>query len=121
MSEETGDAPLDVELKELNSLHYPRTNQLARISLFIAVGATIGGFYPAFATDYSWMNLFLFCLVLISAFGAFCGHCACRQLRARRYNQEGIAMAVFGLIFCYVYLGLGAFLLWVSLVGILGV
>ena len=45
-------------------------------------------------------------LFLTSTFGAFCGHCACKQIRARRPHQTGTGMAVFGLIGCYICIGL---------------
>ena len=71
----------------------------------MGIGVIVGGIYITFAADHDEITLgFLLALVLASAFGAFCGHFSCRQIRARRPHQKGKAMAVFGLIGCYVYI-----------------
>ena len=90
----------------------PTTNQLAKVSFFSAIGVTLA-FWSLIVTNDTWVILILFCIVLICAFGVFCGHCACVQLKRRKYTQEGIAMAVSGMIFCYIYLGLSSLILWV--------
>ena len=100
--EEPSDAPLEVGP---NPRLFPRINQLARISFFIAIGNILGGIY-IFCGGPNLFEFFLIALFLTSAFGAFCGHCACKQIRTRRPHQEGKAMAVFGLIGCYAYIGL---------------
>ena len=100
-AEEPSDAPFEVGP---NPWLFPRINQLARISFFIAIGAILGGLYILYAEP-SIMDLFLIALFLTSVFGAFCGHCACKQIRARRPHQKGKAMAVIGIIGCYVCMG----------------
>mgnify|MGYP001202953114 CR=1 FL=1 len=102
-AEEPSDAPFEVGP---NPRLFPRINQLARISFFIAIGAILGGLYILYAEP-SIMDLFLIALFLTSVFGAFCGHCACKQIRARRPHQKGKAMAVIGIIGCYGCLCLG--------------
>mgnify|MGYP002882840707 CR=1 FL=1 len=106
--EEPSDAPLE---EGPNPRLFPRINQLARISFFIAIGNILGGIY-IFCGGPNLYEFFLIALFLTSAFGAFCGHCACKQIRTRRPHQEGKAMAVFGLIGCYVYIGLCFFGFW---------
>ena len=91
----------------------PTTNQLAKVSFFSAIGVTLAFLSLVVTRNDTWVILILFCIVLICAFGVFCGHCACVQLKRRKYNQEGIAMAVSGIIFCYIYLGLSGWILWV--------
>tara|TARA_B100001093_G_scaffold404509_1_gene392644 strand:- start:305 stop:664 length:360 start_codon:yes stop_codon:yes gene_type:complete len=104
--EESSDAPFEIPL-------CPRINQLARISFFIGIGDVIGGIYILFVNeDVNIVPLLLIALFLTSIFGAFCGHCACKQIRKRRPHQEGKAMAVFGLIGCYIYIGLCFFRFW---------
>ncbi|HAO96196.1 MAG: hypothetical protein CMP26_08355 [Roseibacillus sp.] len=90
----------------------PTTNQLAKVSFFSAIGVTFAWGSLTVEAVNSSADLILFCVVLISAFGAFCGHCACVQIKRRKYNQEGIAMAVSGIIFCYIYLGWSGWILW---------
>ena len=98
---------------ESNPKLFPRVNKLARISMFIAISATIGGIYVLpLGWNYYLTLIFLLSLVSTSAFGAFCGHCAFRQLRARRPHQKGKAMAVIGIIGCYICIGWGLFLFW---------
>ena len=108
--EEPGDAPLeDVPNQRL----FPRINQLAKISFFIGIGDVIGGVYTIFGNgDVDMVPLLLIALFPTSAVGAFCGHRACKQIRARRPHQKGKALAVFGLIGCYVYLGFFFFGFW---------
>tara|TARA_B100001057_G_scaffold485587_1_gene565501 strand:- start:1357 stop:1716 length:360 start_codon:yes stop_codon:yes gene_type:complete len=104
--EESSDAPFEIPL-------CPRINQLARISFVIGIGDVIGGIYILFVNeDVNIVPLLLIALFLTSIFGAFCGHCACKQIRKRRPHQEGKAMAVFGLIGCYIYIGLCFFGFW---------
>ena len=95
--EEPSDGPFETGP---NPRLFPRINQLARISFFIAIGAILGGLYILFA-GHSIMELFIIVLFLTSVFGVFCGHCACKQISARRPHQKGKAMAVVGLIGCY--------------------
>ena len=60
-AEEPSEAPLEVKF---NPGQFPRINQLARISFFIAIGATIGGIYILYAADYDNLTaLLLFSLV----------------------------------------------------------
>ena len=54
----------------------------------------------------------LIAIFLTSAFGAFSGNCACKQIRTRRPHQTGKGMAVFGLIGCYVCIGFFFFGFW---------
>ena len=103
-AEEPSDAPLE---EAPNPRLFPHINQLAKISLCIGIGDVIGGIYIIFGNgDVNMAPLLLIALFLTSLFGAFCGHCACKQIRTRRPHQKGKAMAVFGLIGCYVYIGL---------------
>ena len=98
--EEPSDAPLE---EGPNPRLFPRINQLAKISFCIGIGDVIGGIYIIFGNgDVNMVPLLLIALFLTSLFGAFCGHCACKQIRARSPHQKGKAMAVFGLIGCYV-------------------
>ena len=61
---------------------FPRINQLARISFFIAIGDILGGIYIGSTADYDERTaVFCLCLVLTSALGAFCGHCAWCSVR----------------------------------------
>ena len=108
--EERSDSPL----KEVpNPRLFPRINQLAKVSFFIGIGDVIGGIYIIFGSgDVNMFPLLLIALFLTSVFGAFCGHCACKQIRARSPHQKGKTMAVFGLIGCYVYIGLCFFGFW---------
>ena len=93
---------------EPNPRLFPRINQLARISFVIGIGDLIGGIYILFVNeDVNMVPLLLIALFLTSIFGAFCGHCACRQIKARRPHQKGKAMAVTGIIGCYGCLCLG--------------
>ena len=102
--EEPSDTPLE---EGPNPRLFPRINQLARISFFIGIGDILGGIYIGSTADYDERTaVFCLCLVLTSALGAFCGHCACKQIRARRPHQTGKGMAVFGLIGCYACIGL---------------
>ena len=107
-AEEPSDAPFEVGP---NPRLFPRINQLARISFFIAIGDILGGIYIFYGGP-ELFEFFLIALFLTSAFGAFCGHCACKQIRARGPHQKGKAMAVFGLIVCYVCIGCFFFGLW---------
>ena len=92
---------------------FPRINQLAKICFFIGIGDVIGGIYTIFVNgDVDMVPLLLIALLPTSVVGAFCGHFACKQIRARRPHQKGKAMAVFGLIGCYVYLGVFFFGFW---------
>ena len=102
--EEPGDAPLE---EVPNQRLFPHTNQLAKISFFIGIGDIIVGIYMFFiGLEYDVVLWWLIALFLTSVFGAFCGHCACKQIRTRRPDQTGKGMAVFGLIGCYVCIGL---------------
>ena len=96
--------PSEASLEEVpNTRLFPRINQLAKISFFIGIGDVIGGIYTIFGNqDVDMFTLLLVALFPTSAFGAFCGHCACKQIRTRRPHQTGKGMAVFGLIGCYV-------------------
>ena len=96
---EPSDAPLE---EGPNPRLFPRINQLARISFFIAIGDILGGIYIGSTADYDERTaVFCLCLVLTSALGAFCGHCACKQIRERRPHQKGTGMEVTGIIGCY--------------------
>ena len=108
------DEPSDAPLKEVaGSRLFPRINQLAQISFFIGIGDVIGGIYIILGEgSVNMAPLLLIALLLTSAFGAFCGHCACKQIRARRPQQKGKTMAVVGLVGCYLYLGLSFFGFW---------
>ena len=97
--EESSDAPLE---EVPNPRLFPRVNQLAKISFFIGIGDVIGGIYIGSTADFDERTaLCCLCLILTSAFGAFCGHCACKQIRERRPHQKGTGMAVIGIIGCY--------------------
>ena len=86
---------------------FPRINQLAKISFCIGIGDIVVGIYMFFiGLEYDVVLWWLIALFLTSVFGAFCGHCACKQIRTRRPHQTGKGMAVFGLIGCYVCIGL---------------
>jgi len=101
-AKEACDAPFE---EGPNPRLFPRINQLSRTSFCIAIGATLGGLYVLIGEGGGYWNislLFLIALVLTSAFGAFCGHCACKQIRERRPHQKGVAMAVIGKIGCYI-------------------
>lgn len=107
--------PSDVPLEaESNPKLLPRVNQLAKISMYIAIVATIGGIcvIPLVWDYYLETLIFLLFLVSTSASGVFFGHCAYRQLRVHRPHQKGKAMAVIGIIGCYVCTGWGLFLFW---------
>ena len=108
------DEPSDAPLKEVaGSRLFPRINQLAKISFFIGIGDVIGGIYIIFGEgSVNMAPLLHIALLLTSAFGAFCGHCACKQIRARRPLQKGKTMAVVGLVGCYLYIGLSLFGFW---------
>ena len=110
----TREEPGDVPLEEVpNQRLFPHINQLAKISFFIGIGDLIGGIYTIFGNgDVNMVPLLLIALLPTSVVGAFCGHFACKQIRARRPHQKGKAMAVFGLIGCYVYLGVFFFGFW---------
>ena len=115
MKKETGDASVEAQL---NPGQFPRIHQLARISFFMGIGVIVGGIYITFAADHDEITLgFLLALVLASAFGAFCGHFSCRQIRARRPHQKGTAIAVIGFSGCYVCLGWSLFIFWVLMQG----
>ena len=97
--EEPSGAPLE---EVPNPRLFPRINQLAKISFFIGIGDVIGGVYTIFGNgDVDMVPLLLIALFPTSAVGAFCGHCACKQIRARRPHQKGTGMAVIGIIGCY--------------------
>ena len=101
-SEEPSDAPLE---EGPDPRLFPRINQLARISFYIGIGCIVGGICLGFTADYD-ERTFYFCLglLLTSAFGAICGHCAHRQFMVRRPYQKGEAMLNIGLIECYLSL-----------------
>ena len=104
-------APSDAPLEEgPNPRHFPRINKLARISFFIGIGNVMGSFFALalliLGRDSLWIFIaqwLLIALLATALVGAFCGHCACIQIITRRPHQKGKAMAVFGLIGCYVY------------------
>tara|TARA_B100000900_G_C20485824_1_gene677419 strand:+ start:33 stop:392 length:360 start_codon:yes stop_codon:yes gene_type:complete len=98
---------------------YPRINQLARISFYIGIGCIVGGIYLGFTAEFD-ERTFYFCvgLLLISAFGAFCGHCAHKQYMVRRPHQKGEAMFNIGLISCYLSLVWGIVVLGLFLAGV---
>ena len=103
-AEESSGAPFE---EGPNPQQFPRINQLAKISFWIGIGDIIVGIYMFFiGLEYNIVLWWLSALFLTSTFGAFCGHCACKQIRARRPHQTGTGMAVFGLIGCYGCLGL---------------
>ena len=89
----------------------PTTNQLAKVSFFSAIGVTIAWGSLTVEAVNSSADLILFCVVLISAFGAFCGHSALRQFEARRPYHEGRGIAVIGIIGCYLSIGVSLFLI----------
>ena len=108
--EEPSDAPFE---EGPNPRLFPRINQLAKISFCIGIGDIIVGIYMFFiGLEYDVVLWWLIALFLASAFGAFCGHCACKQIRTRRPHQTGKGMAVFGLIGCYVCIGLFFYGFW---------
>ena len=94
---ESSDAPFEVRL-------CPSINPLAMISFVIAISAILGGIYILYE-GHSIFVPFILILILSSVFGAFCGHRACKQIRARRLHERGTAMAVIGIIGCYVCIG----------------
>ena len=107
---ESSDAPF---VEGPNPRLFPRINQLAKISFFIGIGVIIGGIYTIFGNgDVNMVPLLLIALLPTSVVGAFCGHFACKQIRVRNPHQKGKAMAVFGLVGCYVYLGVFFFGFW---------
>lgn len=111
-SEKRSEASLEVES---DTKHLLRNNRLAKISMYIAIVTTIGGIcvIPLVWDYYLETLIFLLFLVSTSAGGAFFGHCAYRQLRVRRPHQKGKAMAVIGIIGCYLCcIGWGLFLIW---------
>lgn len=111
-TKEPSEAPIEVEL---NPKLFPHVNRLAKISMYIAIVTTIGGIcvIPLVWDYYLETLIFLLFLVSTSAGGAFFGHCAYRQLRVRRPHQKGKAMAVIGIIGCYLCcIGWGLFLFW---------
>ncbi len=115
MKKKTGGASVEAQL---NPGQFPSINQLARISFSMGIGVIVGGIYITFAADYDNITAaFLLALVLASAFGAFCGHVSCRQIRARRPHQKGTAIAVIGISGCYVCLGWSLFIFWVLMQG----
>ena len=56
--------------------------------------------------------LLLIVLFATAVGGVVCGHCACEEIRTRKLHQKGIAMAVFGLIVCYVSIGVFFYGFW---------
>jgi uncharacterized membrane protein YfcA len=95
--EESSDAPFDVRL-------CPSINPLAMISFVIAIGAILGGIYILYEGHGIFVP-FILILIVSSVFGALSGHRACKQIRARRPHEKGTAMAVIGIIGCYVSIG----------------
>ena len=114
--EDPSDMPLE---EEPNPRLFPRTNQLAKISFFIGIGCMVGGVLLGFTAEFD-ERTFVFCLglLLTSAFGAFCGHCAHRQFMVRRPHQKGEAMFNIGLIGCYLSLMWGIIVLGSFLAGV---
>lgn len=114
--EERTDTPSE---EEPNPQLFPRINQLARISFYIGIGCIVGGIYLGFTAEFD-ERTFYFCvgLLLISAFGAFCGHCAHKQYMVRRPHQKGEAMFNIGLISCYLSLVWGIVVLGFFLAGV---
>ena len=113
---EPSDAPLE------EGPNPPRINLLAMISLFIGIGAPIGFCYIAlkFFVAYDMAPLLLIANLATATVGAFCGHCARKQIRTRRPHQNcevmGEVMAGFGLLGCYVCIGLALCLCFLWLV-----
>ena len=112
--------PSDVPLEEVpNPRLFPRTNQLAKISFFIGIGCMTGGIILGFTAEFDeWTCVFCLGLLLTSAFGAFCGHCAHRQFVVRRPHQKGEAMFNIGLIGSYLSLVWGIIVLGSFLAGV---
>ena len=109
-TEKQSEAPIEVESNPKRRLS---TNQLAKISFCIGIGDIIVGICMFFGgVDVDMVPWLLIAIFLTSAFGAFCGHCACKQIRTRRPHQTGKGMAVFGLIGCYVCIGFFFFGFW---------
>ena len=110
---EPSDAPLE------EGPNPPRINLLAMISFFIGIGIPIVlTAYEETVTVILTYHLLgrpgelLFIAIFATAtVGVICGHCACTQIRMRRPHQKGKAMAVFGLIGCYVYIIVVVFLI----------
>ena len=107
-AEERDDPPFD---EGDHARPFPRINQLAKISFFIGIGDILAGVYILYGGP-DLFEFFLLALFLTAAFGAFCGHWACKQIRARRPYQRGKAMAVIGMIGCYICIGWGTFGFW---------
>ena len=108
--EESSGAPFE---EGPNPRLFPRINQLARISFCIGLGDIIVGIYMLFGgVDVDLVPWMLIALFLTSAFGAFCGHCACKQIRTRRPHQIGEGMALLGLTGCYACMGFFIFGFW---------
>ena len=112
--------PSDVPLEEVPKPQlFPRTNQLAKISFFIGIGCMTGGIILGFTAEFDeWTLVFCLGLLLTSAFGAFCGHCAHRQFVVRRPHQKGEAMFNIGLIGSYLSLVWGIIVLGSFLAGV---
>ena len=109
-AEESSGAPFE---EGPNPQLFPRINQLAKISFWIGIGDIIVGICMFFGgVDVDMVPWLLIAIFLTSAFGAFSGHCACKQIRTRRPHQTGKGMAVFGLIGCYVCIGFFFFGFW---------
>ena len=111
---EPSDAPLE------EGPNPPRINRLAMISFFIGIGIPIvlTAFIEVVTVIFTYhFTVFAFAIFATATVGAFCGHCACKQIRTRRPHQEieamGEVMAVFGLIGCYVCIGLALYGYWV--------
>jgi len=99
-----------------SSLPFPVVNQPAKICMALGVGTTIW-VIVAFATDGIWTRyvtegVVILCVGLFSAFGVFCGHCACRQIRLRRPKQKGAALALIGIVLNYIWVGLFIYAVW---------
>ena len=114
---EPSDAPLE------EGPNPPRINLLAMISLFIGIGAPIGFCYIVFEhgeVEPMMLHLLLIAILATAVVGAFCGHCAREQIRTRRPHQNcevmGEVMAGFGLLGCYVCIGLALCLCFLWLV-----
>ena len=114
-TEEPSDTHLEVEPNPKLLL---RTNRLAKISMFIWIGTTIGNIFMYSAADYDWMTvIFLSSLVLVSVFGAFCGHCSCGPEAGKPHTRVMSGMAAIGIIGCYLCIICGLFLIFVLFQG----
>ena len=114
-TEEQSDAPLEVEPDPKLLL---RTNRLAKISMFIWIGTTIGNIFMISAGDYDWMTvIFLSSLILVSVFGAFCGICSCGSEAGKPHTRVMSGMAAIGIIGCCLCIIWGLFLIFVIFQG----